>query len=41
MNIAEKFNPKADLILFNGNCLKILEKIPNEFVKLVVTSPPL
>lgn len=40
MNISEKFNPKADLILFNGNCLKILEKIPDEFVKLIITSPP-
>ncbi|MEW6194629.1 MAG: site-specific DNA-methyltransferase [Bacteroidota bacterium] len=40
MNISEKFNPKADLVLFNGDCLKILEKIPDEFVKLVVTSPP-
>lgn len=40
MNISEKFNPKADLVLFNGDCLKILEKIPDEFVKLVITSPP-
>ena len=40
MNITEKFNPKADLVLFNGDCLKILEKIPDEFVKLVITSPP-
>ena len=40
MNISEKFNPKADLVLFNGDCLKILEKIPDDFIKLVVTSPP-
>ena len=40
MNISEKFNPKADLVLFNGDCLRILEKIPDEFVKLVITSPP-
>lgn len=40
MNISDKFNPKADLVLFNGDCLNILEKIPDEFVQLVVTSPP-
>lgn len=40
MKISEKFNPQADVVLFNGDCLKILEKIPNDFVKLVVTSPP-
>lgn len=35
-----KFNPKADNILYEGNCLDILKDIPNGFVKLVVTSPP-
>lgn len=40
MKISENFNLKSDLILFNGDCLKILEKIPDNFVKLVVTSPP-
>jgi adenine-specific DNA-methyltransferase len=40
MKISEKFNPKSDLILFNGDCLEILDKIPDGFVKLVVTSPP-
>lgn len=40
MNISNKFDKKADLILFNDDCLKILKKIPDEFVNLVVTSPP-
>lgn len=34
------FNPKVDSILFNGDCLELLSKIPDSFVKLVVTSPP-
>lgn len=34
------FNPDADLVLFPGNCLDILSQIPDEFVKLVITSPP-
>lgn len=40
MNISEKFNAKSDIVLFNGDCLKILKRIPDEFVKLIVTSPP-
>jgi len=40
MKISEKFKPDSDLILFNGDCIKLLEQIPDEFVKLVVTSPP-
>lgn len=35
-----KFNPKADLVLHEGDCLDLLKDIPNNFVKLVVTSPP-
>ena len=34
------FNPEADLILYEGDCLDILSEIPDGFVKLVVTSPP-
>lgn len=34
------FNPEVDSILFNGDCLDLLSKIPDGFVKLVVTSPP-
>jgi len=35
-----KFNPDVDSILFQGDCLKLLSKVPDKFVKLVVTSPP-
>lgn len=40
VSIAREFNPMADLILFEGDCLDLLRSIPNGFIKLVVTSPP-
>lgn len=40
MYISNSFNSKADLILYQGNCLDILNQIPDGFVQLVVTSPP-
>ena len=38
--VSETFDKDADIALFNGDCLEFLKKIPSEFVKLVVTSPP-
>ena len=38
--IATNFDPRADLVLYEGNCLDLLSQIPDKFVKLVVTSPP-
>jgi adenine-specific DNA-methyltransferase len=40
MNIASKFDPTANCVLFEGDCLDLLKQIPDGFVKLVVTSPP-
>ena len=40
IRIESNFNEKADLILYEGNCLDILSQIPDGFSKLVVTSPP-
>ena len=40
INISPKFNPKADLILFNGDVKDLLKEIPDKFANLVVTSPP-
>lgn len=34
------FDPEADLILHTGDCLSLLCTLPDEFVQLVVTSPP-
>lgn len=38
--IANKFSQDENLILFSGNCLDLLKNIPDQFLKLVVTSPP-
>jgi adenine-specific DNA-methyltransferase len=38
--IASTFDPTADFILFEGDCLDLMPQIPDGFVKLVVTSPP-
>lgn len=38
--IASEFDPTADYVLFEGDCLDLLSHIPDGFVKLVVTSPP-
>lgn len=40
IRIATKFDPKADLILHEGDCLDLFPLIPDRFVKLVITSPP-
>ena len=40
MKIKHKYDPTADLVLYNGDCLDILNDIPNGSIDLVVTSPP-
>ena len=38
--IAEEFSPSEDIVLYPGNCLKLLQAIPDEALSLVITSPP-
>ena len=40
VRIVSRFDHTADFILFEGDCLDLLHQIPDEFVKLIVTSPP-
>lgn len=40
LNVVSEFDPGADLVLFQGDCLALLAQIPSGSVKLVVTSPP-
>jgi adenine-specific DNA-methyltransferase len=40
MKISPLFDPKAECVLFQGDCLDLLKTIPDGFAKLVVTSPP-
>ncbi|MEW6622473.1 MAG: site-specific DNA-methyltransferase [Bacillota bacterium] len=40
VKISRNFDAKADFVLYPQDCLDLLSEIPEEFVKLVVTSPP-
>ncbi len=40
LRVAHEFDSHADVVLYHGDCLDLLAQIPNDFVKLVVTSPP-
>lgn len=40
MKKTREFDATADLVLYEGDTLELLRQIPDEFVQLVVTSPP-
>lgn len=40
LQVAAEFDPTADLVLFEGDCLDLLPQVPAGLAKLVVTSPP-
>ena len=40
LEIASQFKPTADLVLYEGDCLDLLAQVPDELMRLVVTSPP-
>lgn len=40
LEISNKYNTSSKAIIFNGSCYDFTKNIPNEVVKLVVTSPP-
>lgn len=40
LKVAPKFDPSADLVIYEGDCLNLLAPIPSGSVKLVITSPP-
>jgi adenine-specific DNA-methyltransferase len=40
LNVAERYDPTANLVLFAGDCLDLLASVPEQVVKLAVTSPP-
>ncbi len=40
VNISSHYDPKADVVLFQGDCLELLSQIPDESAQLVITSPP-
>lgn len=38
--ISDKFSDDERIVVFNGNCLNLLQTIPDESTQLVITSPP-
>jgi len=38
--LTDSFTPTADAVLFRGSCMNLLASVPDNSVKLVVTSPP-
>lgn len=38
--IKKSFSPNAEIVISNGDCVEILPEVPDEAVKLVITSPP-
>lgn len=38
--IEDSFNLDAEIVIANGDCVEILSEIPDESVKLIITSPP-
>lgn len=40
IKISSFIDPEADFVLFEGDCRRLLARIPDDFFQLVVTSPP-
>ena len=38
--IEASFKSDAEIVISNGDCVEILSKIPDEAIKLIITSPP-
>lgn len=40
IRISGTFDPTADVVLYEGDCMALLSEVPDNFATLVVTSPP-
>jgi adenine-specific DNA-methyltransferase len=40
IRVSSVLDPTADVVLFPGDCRELLRQLPDQFVKLIVTSPP-
>jgi len=40
INIDQTYSEKNDVTLYHGDCMKLLQQIPNDSTQLIVTSPP-
>jgi DNA modification methylase len=41
MKIYKRYSESNKITLYNGDCAKLLKKIPDETVDLIITSPPI
>jgi adenine-specific DNA-methyltransferase len=39
-SVASNFDPSADIVIFNGDAGDLIDTIPDNYVKLIITSPP-
>ena len=39
-HIADEFSKSEQIVVYHGDCLKLLSKVPDESLQLIVTSPP-
>jgi len=39
-DVAASFSPTAEVVITSGDCLDMLQSLPNGLVKLIITSPP-
>ena len=40
VRVSDTYDPKADVVLYNGDCSELLKEVPSNSVDLVITSPP-
>ncbi len=38
--ILNNYQPNAEIVVFEGSCLDLMKNIPDNSIKLVITSPP-
>lgn len=38
--ISSNYSPRASIVVYPGDCLKLLKQIPDDKVQLIITSPP-
>jgi DNA modification methylase len=38
--VHDRFDPRREIVVYQGDCLDFLEEVPNNTLQLVVTSPP-
>jgi len=40
IKVANQFSPSENIVVYHGDCLKLLKDIPDNYIQLIVTSPP-